>query len=665
MMARLPYLSRDKSDTLLLLVAAVLVLAPHADHLPAWISLLCAVTLFWRGLITWRGLRMPPRGLLLSLALAAMAGVFNHFHSLLGREPGVAMLVLLVTFKMLEMHARRDLFVVIFLCFFLVLTNFFYSQSIATGLLMGVSIIALLAAQMSFQYTGVVPPLKARLRKVATMFALSVPLAAIMFVVFPRIHGPLWGMPGDASSRSGLSDSMSPGSVSSLAMSDDVAFRVKFDGPVPGQDLLYWRGIVLSDFDGRSWTRIRRNEYQDSQDNRAGPEIQVRGKPVRYQVTLEPSNARWLFALAVPDALPVVEHNGARVSSELELFTSYLISNRLRYTVASYLDFNLDVQQTPRQLARWLYMPQGMNPQAHKLGKALDGTPEQRVAAVLKMFNRGGFSYTLQPPLLGVHSIDEFLFNTRAGFCEHYAGAFVMLMRSAGVPARVVTGYQGGEYNPVDGYLIVRQSDAHAWAEVWIAGRGWLRVDPTAAVAPERVSRNLASAVPARPPFGIASLAPLAGLKLDDIKWLAQLRYQLAALNNGWNQWVLNYTPERQRDTFKALKDILSDKRMLGAIAAVLLLATLARQWRKRRQLDRIDALYSELARQLARRGWPKAPGEGPSAYAARLQSHAIDAHKLAAMQRFLALYSEHKYGLPKPDPGLAATLQRLLNESA
>lgn len=662
MIARLPYLSRDKSDTLLLLVAALLVLAPHAEHLPPWIALLCGVTLFWRGLITWRGLRMPPRSLLLSLALAAMAGVFNHFHSLLGREPGVAMLVLLVTFKMLEMHARRDLFVVIFLCFFLVLTNFFYSQSIAAGLLMAVSVVALLAAQMSFQYTGAVPPLKARLRKVSTIFLLAVPLAGVMFVVFPRIHGPLWGMPGDSGARSGLSDSMSPGSVSNLAMSDEVAFRVKFHGPVPRQDLLYWRGIVLSDFDGRSWTRIQRSEGLANAD---APDIQVRGNPVRYQVTLEPTNARWLFALAVPEALPDIERNIAHASKELELFTSYLVSARVRYSMASYLDFSLDAQRPPKQLARWLYMPPGMNPEAHRMGRQLTGTPEQRVAAVLKLFNTGGYSYTLQPPLLGVHSIDEFLLTTRAGFCEHYAGAFVMLMRSSGVPARVVAGYQGGEYNPVDGFVSVRQSDAHAWAEVWIEGRGWLRVDPTAAVAPDRVARNLASALPARPPFGIAGLAPLTGLKLDNIQWLAQLRYRIAALNNGWNQWVLNYTPERQRDTFKALKESLSDQRMLAAIAAVLALAALARHWRNRRQIDRIDALYSALCRLLARRGWPRLPSEGPSAYAARLPSTSMEAPKLAAAQRFLALYSTHKYGVPKPHPGLAATLQRLLNESA
>jgi transglutaminase-like putative cysteine protease len=660
-MMRLPHLTRDKADTLLLLGAALLVLAPHFGHLPVWISLLCAMTLFWRGLITWNGLRMPPRALLLALACAAMAGVFNHYHSLLGREPGVAMLVLLVTFKMLEMHAKRDLFVVIYLCFFLTLTSYFYSQSIATGLLTALSVVALLAAQMSFQYTGSVPPLMQRLRKAGLIVVTAAPLALALFVAFPRIQGPLWGMPGDASARSGLSDHMAPGSVSSLAMSDEPAFRVKFDGPVPAQGALYWRGIVLSDFDGRTWTRLYRGD--DRANNRA-PGITLRGKPLHYQVTIEPSNSRWLFALELPQALPALERNAVFASYELELATYNPIDHRARYDVTSYLNFSMGAALPPSAMLRWQHLPAGFNPRTLSYGAALTGTPEQRIASVLSLFNKGGFNYTLQPPLLGQDSIDEFLFTTRTGFCEHYAGAFVALMRATGIPARVVTGYQGGDFNPVDGYLLVRQSDAHAWAEVWLEGRGWLRVDPTAAVAPDRVTRNLSSALPTRPPFGIAGLAPLSGLNLANIKWLAQLRYQMAALNNGWNQWVLNYTPERQRSTMAIITSSLADRRMQAAIAGVLLLAVLARFARRRRQIDRIDALYFALCRQLARRGLAREPSEGPSAYSARLHTQAIDAAKLAAIRRFLHLYSAHKYGHPVPNPGLAATLQRLLNES-
>ncbi|WP_460829125.1 DUF3488 domain-containing protein, partial [Massilia agilis] len=252
-------LPRDKADTLLLLLSAVLVLAPHTLHLPLWVTLLCAATLAWRAAITLQGRRMPSSLLMLPVAALAMAGVMHSYHTLLGRDAGVAMLVLLVAFKTLEMHARRDLYVVVFLCFFLVLTNFFYSQAIGTALMMIASVVALLTTQLSFQFTGKVPPLSARLLMGGRMLGMAAPLALLLFVLFPRVQGPLWGMPGDghASGHGGLSDRMAPGQISHLAQSEDTAFRVKFDGPVPQQTQLYWRGPVLGDFDGQAWTRVR------------------------------------------------------------------------------------------------------------------------------------------------------------------------------------------------------------------------------------------------------------------------------------------------------------------------------------------------------------------------------------------------------------------------
>ncbi|WP_460825210.1 transglutaminase family protein, partial [Massilia solisilvae] len=478
-------LPRDKADTLLLLLSAVLVLAPHTLHLPLWVTLLCAATLAWRAAITLQGRRMPSSLLLLPVAALAMAGVMHSYHTLLGRDAGVAMLVLLVAFKTLEMHARRDLYVVVFLCFFLVLTNFFYSQAIGTALMMIASVVALLTTQLSFQFTGKVPPLSARLLMGGRMLGLAAPLALLLFVLFPRVQGPLWGMPGDghASGHGGLSDRMAPGQISHLAQSEDTAFRVKFDGPVPDQTQLYWRGPVLGDFDGQVWTRVR---------SRPAPArslaLSVRGRPVRYQVTLEPSSARWLFALEMPDRVPPLDGNLAFVSAEFELTAAYPLEQRVRYELSSFTQYSLQAGEQAGRDGEWLLLPYGTNPRALAEGQALraEPDPQQRVATVLRRFARQNFVYTLDPPRLGADSIDEFLYQTRAGFCEHYAGAFVFLMRAAGVPARVVTGYQGGEMNPIDGYLTVRQSDAHAWAEVWLAGRGWVRVDPTAAVAPER-----------------------------------------------------------------------------------------------------------------------------------------------------------------------------------
>ena len=647
-------LSRDKADTLLLLAAAALVLGPHTGHLPLWVSLMCACTLAWRAVITLRGTRMPPSYLLLPLAIAAMGGVFITYKTLLGREAGVAMAVLLVAFKMLEMHAKRDLFVVIFVCFFLILTNFFYSQGIGTGLLMVLSIIALLSAQLSFQYTGLVPPLGRRLLLGAKILGIAAPLALAMFFLFPRIQGPLWGMPSDANtSRTGLSNSMAPGNISSLAQSGEIAFRVKFIDPVPAQSRLYWRALVLADFDGRTWTRGANIPGERT--------LAFRGAPVRYQVTLEPTGQRWLFALDMPHSLPQLFENSARISDAFELRTVAPIQERMRYDIDSQLDYQLEAGALADR-AHWLQLPPGFNPNTLQAGLALQREPDpsKRVGSVLAAFRNEPYSYTLEPPLLGQHSVDEFLYQTRAGFCEHYASAFVFLMRAADVPARVVTGYQGGELNPVDGFLSVRQSDAHAWAEVWLAQRGWVRIDPTAAVSPDRVERNLARALPPEGVFG-----QLVNLGLEGNSWLAQLRFQLNAINTGWNQWVLNYDPQRQHKLQESLGGALSNWRYLAAIAALACLFFVARARRLRAQKDPVDTLYSALCQQMSRLGMGRASDEGPNAYAQRLAGMTPGPQRKDAILRFLALYSAYKYGAQAPERDLVPTLKRLLNSSS
>lgn len=654
-------LSRDKQDTLLLIASTVLVLLPHVGHLPLWVSLVCGATLVWRAALTLLGRRMPRNGLLVPVAALAMFGVLRTYHTLLGRDAGVAMLVLLVAFKMLEMHARRDLFVVIFLCFFLVLTNFFYSQGIGTAILMLVSLALLLTTQLSFQLTGAVPPLATRLWMGTRTLLLALPLALLAFVLFPRIEGPLWGLPEDAhSARSGLADSMAPGQMSDLAQSEDVAFRVKFDGPPPQQPQLYWRGPVLGNYDGRTWTRVH-----DRPHNRPQPlSISVNGKPLHYQVTMEPSNARWLFALEIPQSLPALPGHLVSVSGELEIQSDAPVTERIRYDMASFTNFSLQASDQLENAAQWLLLPFGSNPRALAAGQALrrEPDPARRVLAVLRQLATGGYVYTLQPPLLGEDAVDEFLYDTRAGFCEHYAGAFVFLMRAAGVPARVVTGYQGGELNPIDGYLTVRQSDAHAWAEVWLQGRGWVRIDPTAMAAPERLRRDASQLLPPPAPFGIPGLGRLLQPAPDSL--LAKLRYAIGAANNGWNQWVLNYTPQRQRDLVDRLERALLHWQALGLIGGALLVLLVGTKFARRRRLDPVDALYSALCQRLSQLGLPRAPDEGPTAYAGRVAKAGIAPEASAAAGEFLRRYSAYRYGLRQAGPAAALlpTLRDLLS---
>ncbi|UGQ47570.1 transglutaminase family protein [Massilia endophytica] len=638
-------LTRDKADTLLLLAGALLVIAPHFAHLPVWTSATAIVTLLWRAAITWRGTRMPPVSLLLPVALMAMGGVYLSFGTILGRDPGVAMLALLLAFKLLEMHARRDLYVVCFLSFFLMLTNFFYSQSILTALGMVVTIIVLLTAQITFQYTGTVPPLKARLRTAAKLFFIASPLAAVLFIAFPRIQGPLWGLPGDArGGRTGISETMSPGSMSSLAQSGAVAFRVRFEDAVPPQQLLYWRGIVLSQYDGRTWTRIGRTVF--TRGERA-PKLtmQLRGQPVRHQVTMEPSGRRYLFTLEL--GAPDFYIPGHRVIStdELESQTIRPIEDRIRYDATAYPDYRVQAALELEEQNKWLQLPRGANPRALALGGALrdaaNGDGARVAQAVLQMFREKGFTYTLEPPLLERNAVDGFLFDTRQGFCEHFAGAFVVLMRAAGIPARVVTGYQGGEMNPVDGFLTVRQSDAHAWGEIWLPNRGWVRVDPTAAVSPERIRSSLSRALPDTAPFGLQGLLDLQN---DRDSWLSRLRYNIHALNNAWNQWVLDYNAERQRNFLQELSATLSSWRTVAALLSLAALAWLFRLLRARVRRDPVEAAYQSLRLQLQKLGMQLPPDAGPHTLAQRLDGVELPEEKKQAMKALLELYGALKY---------------------
>ncbi|NRR33800.1 DUF3488 domain-containing transglutaminase family protein [Oxalobacteraceae bacterium] len=648
-------LPRDKADTLLLLLAALLVLAPHAEHLPLWISLMVGATFAWRAALTLRGRRLPPLWLLLPVSLAAMAGVYYSYHTLLGRDAGVAMLALLLAFKLLEMHARRDLYVVIFLSYFVLLTNFFYSQTLLTGVLMVATLLLLLTAQLSFQFSAAVPSLALRLRIAAKIFAIGVPLSLLMFFGFPRIQGPLWGLPGDAhSARSGMSDSMAPGNVSALAMSNEVAFRARFLDKVPAQPQLYWRGIVLGDYDGRTW---RRMVYQYREDL----QIAVKGKPVRYRLTMEPTRQRWLFLLELGGPDLSVPGHSIGASDELEFFTHAPINERLRFQADAYLSFDVQARDRPDQLNKWLQLPYGFNPRTLALAAQLRRKdPAASAQAVLTMFRQQPFRYTLDPPLLGRDAVDDFLFGTRAGFCEHYTSAFVVLMRAMHIPARVITGYQGGEMNPVDDYMTVRQSDAHAWAEIWLPGQGWRRIDPTAAVAPDRVALNLARALPESSGF---SLVNLMDFEKSQPAWLAQLGFRWNAMNNAWNQWVLDYNPEKQRSFLEELADSFGNLRSLLGLALCAALLLLLRRQHGRSPPDPLDALYLAFCRQQARHGVLRAADEGPASFAARLRAAPASPARAQALEEFIRLYSALKYGRASPDPSRASlrALRKLL----
>ncbi|MBK1679498.1 transglutaminase TgpA family protein [Rhodocyclus tenuis] len=616
-----------------LLAAALATAAPHAGHLPVWLSLLAGALLLWRVWLWRQNASLPPRWLLALLTLAGVAAIGWQYRTLFGRDAGVALLFLFMAAKPMEMRTRRDALVLVMLGYFLLLTHFFYAQSIPVGAWL-LATATLLSAVLIRLYGGAQTPRS--IGSLAAKISLqALPLSLLLFLLFPRVAGPLWGLPQDAHAGvSGLSERMAPGSISSLIQSGAIAMRVRFAGAIPPQSDLYWRGPVFDDYDGQTWRALPAPAGRAS----AAPTVAVAAdaRSVSYASTLEAHNQRWLLALDLPTTLPA----GAELSGRLAAIAREPVRSRGLYNFSSTLDFVANRDEAPEVLQQALQLPEGFNPRARALAAGWRGAdPQQIINRALSFFGEQSFAYTLQPPLLGRDAVDDFLFTARRGFCEHYAGAFVFLMRAAGVPARVVAGYQGGEENPVDGYLVVRQSDAHAWAEVWLAGRGWQRVDPTAAVAPARVEQGVASALPAGEELPLAMRF--------DAEWMRALRYRWEAVNNSWNQWVLGYTPERQRDTLARLGLGKADWRTLtlalGAAGGIALIAFAVAGVRRSRPLDPAAREWQRFCRQLRRHGLIRADWEGPLAFAARV---ADERPELAALTTAAAgHYAVLRYG--------------------
>ncbi len=630
-----------------LLAGLALVAAPHTPRLPWWLNLIALILVAWRIYLGW-GERLLPKKWLLTLFVAGgMFGVYFTYRTIFGRDSGVALLVLFLSLKLLELHNQRDAMVLILLTYFLALTNFFYSQTLPTAGLMFASVLVNTASLVNFAAPG--RALRANLRTAGTLLVQAGPVMLILFFLFPRVQGPLWGLPQDAySGVTGLSDSMSPGAISRLSQSDSIAFRVKFEKDAPPRRQLYWRGPVFWYFDGRTW---RPGAYRPfGQLN-----YEATGTPYDYEITLEPHNHNWLFALELAAKIPP----NAGVTTDYMLISRTPVRNRLRYDMRSYTNFTQRGEDDPDEFKPGLQLPRGFNPRARRLAEEWAASAKTDAAIAqqaLSYFREEGFVYTLEPPLLGRNSVDEFLFGTKSGFCEHYASSFVFLMRAAGVPARVVTGYQGGEINPVDQYMVVRQSDAHAWAEVWLKGRGWVRFDPTAAASPARVESGVVAAVPATDPLPLMARTTLV--------WLREMRYNWDALANKWNQLVLGYNPERQREflTSFGMSEPNWENMALTLLWGVGGLLALLTAWllRRIRTVDPVQRLWLRFCAKLGKKGSPRSPHEGPADFVERAaRRYPANAKLIHAIgERYLAL----RYG-ELADPRMLAELRVLVRE--
>lgn len=617
-------------------LSLLLVLVPHAPRMPAWISVLFLLLAGWRLYTVRTGKTLPHRYLMGTVVVAMLAGVYLSYGTLTGRDAGVAMLAVLAGMKIAESRLLRDAYVVIFLGFFLVVTNFLYSETIPTGLYMLVVVAVLTGSLVAVttESSSLVP--QRQLGLAAVILAQAVPVMLVAFLLFPRISGPLWGLPKDAfSARSGLSDTMTPGDISGLSLSSDVAFRVRFDGEIPENRDLYWRGPVLWKTDGHTWTKgesIRRSK----------PIVFARrGSPVDYVVTIEPHQRRWLFALELPATIPPM----ATMSAEFELRSLKRVRKRMRYRVRSYTDYEAP-RITRDELAEGLELAQGAHPRARELALKWRGEladPQAVVERALNFFREQSFVYTLTPPLLTKDNVDEFLFETRQGFCENFASAFTVLMRAAGIPSRVVTGYQGGELNKLGNFLTVRQRDAHAWSEVWLGeAEGWVRIDPTGAVAPARIESGMEAAIPRPIGPGALNLQPSEPVRRA---W-RNLRQGWEALNNAWNEWVLGYGPERQRRLLNRFGIDGTDFARLAIWLIFCVLALLAGTSlllaRRPRTRDPAVRAYHKFQKKLARAGLERYQGEGPMDFAHRVSRARPDL--AAQVSRITDIYVSIRY---------------------
>jgi transglutaminase-like putative cysteine protease len=629
------HLPRDARDVLFLLALIAWTITPHLARLPWWCTALAAVVLLWRAQLAITSGKLPHRAWPVLVLLLGVGLTVWTYGTVVGKDAGVTLLVVLLVLKTLELRARRDALVVFFLGFFVVLTHFFYSQSLMLALAMLVSVWGLLTALVLAHMPVGRPPI-AQAGALAARAALwGTPVMVALFLLFPRI-GPLWGMPEDALAKTGLSGSLRMGGIAEIALDDAIAFRVRFDGPPPAQQLMYWRGPVLSRFDGVEWRRQEANHFL-SNDRL---ELRSSGPGLPYEMTLEPSRLPLLPMLEAtadtPDLdRPRIEGVRVRVRGDLQWVTDRPLVDRVRVRGRAFTRFDYGPRNGLVTQHEDTALPVGHSPRTIAWAQALrqrqpDAEAMTLARAVLAHI-RSGFTYTLAPGTYGDDNpnaaIDEFWLDRKQGFCEHFSTAFVVIMRALGVPARLVTGYQGADPELQDGYVVVRQANAHAWAEIWVAGRGWVRVDPTAAVAPERIERSRTLRAPQGAVAGaIANVNP---------ELAAQLRAVWENLNNRWNQWVLNYARSQQFDLLQRLgigqpswHDLAYA--LIGLLSGAALAGAGWAFW-DRHKLDPWQRLHGRVRRRLLKLGIAAAPHEGLRTLAARLRDrHGDPADALA-----------------------------------
>ncbi len=605
--------AHDKNILIFLLTSIGLIVLPHGYHLPLPVFGFFILLLSWRFLAIWHQASMPKGVVLAFLAICGLAILFKQFHTLLGRDAGTSLFLIALGLKLMEIKSEREIYLVNYLAFIVAASQFLYEQSILMAAYILFVSCVLLATLVYIN--SVVAQTGVALKKAAVIIAQAIPMTIVVFILFPRVEPPRWLLFNDKQeARMGLSDSMEPGSITNLGMSEELVFRVTFIGAPPPPRERYWRGPVLTYTDGKKWQQVNDAAYKRFQDK-----VRFSGTAYNYTLMLEPQNKNWVFALDMPAEFPgTLSRNG-----NYQLVSQDDLGKRSEYKLTSYPDFNTGfITQLEYKNSRQL--PDTPSDNIKRLVAQLHGfgsTPEVFIEQLLNHFRQEDFHYTLTPPLMEDNPIETFLFESRRGFCSHYAAAFVYLMRVANIPSRVVTGYQGGVMNAVGNFLEIRQADAHAWAEVWLDKKGWVRVDPTAAIAPERIEREIDINQLTEGEL-IQFANPSVGAK-GAFGWLKRAQQMWGHVDYSWQRWVINYNNTNQA-SFLSLFGITDFKTMvywmMGIVGFFTAILSAILLYRRPKQTDRMVQLYNKFLKKIAKAGYQKQPGEGARAFAERIK---------------------------------------------
>ena len=636
-----------------MIICLFTLVAPHAGRIPLWVLAVYVVAALWR-IMVYRGRwSFPGRWVKVIMTICGFAGIYASFGTLIGLEPTVALLLTAFALKLIELSQRKDAYVLLFLGYFICITEFLFSQDLLITLYSLVNVTLITTALVALHQPGQHQFNRGTIRLAVVMLAQAIPLMVVLFFLFPRI-GPLWTVPIKSNTaKTGMSNFMRPGDVASLSQSADVAFRVKFKGEIPAKSELYWRGLVFSRLEQGMWSALG---YYDVPLREQRPrKVETDADPTPYSVIMEPTQQNWLYALRYARATtPGVMH-----AADFRIFSPAPLETEYMYRVNSWPGSLLEPELSEWRRTIETKLPPRGNARSRALALQLKeevGSDQELVDRVLKKFNTEPYVYTLQPGALsGLDAMDEFMFETRRGFCEHYAAAFVIMMRAAGVPARVVAGYLGGEINPVNKTVIVHQFDAHAWAEVWMEGEGWVRVDPTAAVSPDRIEWGLEEAMQSEGSF--LADTPLSPLRYRNIPLLNQLRLRYDALTYRWQSWVVSFNSEQQFDFLHGLLGELTARKfaavLLGSWALVLVpVAISLLRRRDTHEVSPLDKYYLKFCRRLASQGLSREPGETPAQFAARAAAELPSMN--AQLAQITDLYNDLAYAGNAPAMGLS-----------